>query len=52
MYATRTEVTCILHEQHINHDNGTCECITTSLHHYINISNCIYIGEISGDPVD
>ena len=26
--------------------------ISASLHHYINITNFIYIGEISGDPVD
>ena len=25
---------------------------SASLHHYININNFIYIGEISGDPVD
>ena len=25
---------------------------SASLHHYINITNFIYIGEISGEPVD
>ena len=37
---------------HVYCMNNIMEHDSASLHHYINIANFIYIGEIFGDPVD
>ena len=37
---------------HVYYMNNIMAHDSASLHHYINITNFIYIGEISGEPVD
>ena len=46
MHETRTD------SLHVYYMNNIMAHDSASLHHYINITNFIYIGEISGEPVD
>ena len=41
-----------LHVYYMNNIMPLMAHDSASLHHYINITNVIYIGEISGDPVE